>query len=237
MKLKRNTFFCFSPPVMMATFLAEVTLAGYVLWRYRMSVLARLVTVMLVSLATFQLAEYFVCGGMGMDARAWSRIGYAAITLLPPLGLHITHVIAKRPMNRLTGLAYANSALWMGLFLFSQSAFTGYTCGGNYVIFQLKPPLGDLYFAFYYIWLLITMYQASRLAKKASARARNALTAQVLGYAAFMLPTSIISLLWPHTAKGLPSIMCGFAVIYAFVLTFKVMPLAKEKSAAFKQKT
>lgn len=235
-KRKHNTFFCFSPPVMVATFVIEIFLAGYVLWRYKISQLTRLVSVLLVSLATFQLAEYFVCGGMGMNAQMWSRVGYVSITLLPPLGLHLTQVIARKPMNRLTMLAYATSFLWIGLFALSQTAFSGYHCGGNYVIFQLTPPLGGLYFIHYYVWLFITMYVASGLAKKASARVRGALRAQVLSYAAFILPASLIRLIWPHTAQGLPSIMCGFAVIFAVALVWKVMPLEKERLELARQK-
>lgn len=231
MKRKSTTFYCFSPPVMVATFMIEIALAVYVVWRYKMSRLTRLVTALLVSLATFQLAEYFVCGGLGMNGQMWSRIGYVAITLLPPLGLHVAQTIAKKPASRLTALAYGTSFLWIGLFTFSQQAFSGYHCGGNYVIFQLTPPLGGLYFVHYYLWLFITMYVATGFAKTASTRIRKALQAQVISYAAFILPTSLIRLVWPHTAQGMPSIMCGFAVIFAIALVWKVMPLEKHRIA------
>lgn len=237
MKSKGSTFYCFSPPVMVATFLVEIVMAMYVLWRYKMSQLTRLVTALLVSLATFQLAEYFVCGGLGMNAQMWSRIGYVAITLLPPLGLHITQVIAKKPVSQLTVLAYATSFLWVGLLALSQQAFSGYHCGGNYVIFQLTPPLGGLYFIHYYLWLFITMYVAAGFAKTANIRVKKALQALIAGYAAFILPTSLIRLIWPHTAQGMPSIMCGFAVIFAIVLVWKVMPLEKERMAKLSLKT
>lgn len=221
---------------MMATFLLEIGMAAYVLVKYKMSQLTRLVTLLLVSLATFQLAEYFVCGGLGVDAQTWSRIGYVAITILPPLGLHLTHVIAKKPMGRMTALAYGTSALWIGLFTFSQQAFSGYTCGGNYVIFQLQPPIGGMFFIHYYIWLFVTMYFASTFARKAKLRIRKALAAQIFSYAAFILPTSTINLMWPNTAPGLPSIMCGFAVIFAVSLTMSVMPLEQERAVTAKEK-
>lgn len=207
----------------------EIVLAGYVLWRYKMTRLTRLVTLLLVLLAIFQLAEYFVCGGLGMNAQMWSRIGFVAITLLPPLGLHIAQVVANKPVSRLTMLAYATSFLWIGLFAFSQQAFSGYECGGNYVIFQLAPPLGMLYFIHYFLWLFITMYVAYGFAKTANTRVRNALRAQIWSYAAFIIPTSIIRAVWPHTAQGMPSIMCGFAVIFAIALVFAVMPLEKTR--------
>ncbi len=221
---------------MLATFLIEIALAAYTLLRYKTSHLTRLVATTLISLATFQAAEYFVCGGVGLNTEAWSRIGYVAIALLPPLGLHITYVIAKKPTGYLTGLAYGASALWIGMFAFSQNAFMGHVCGGNYVIFQLKSPLGGLFFIHYYIWLFITMYLASQFAKGASPLMRRALMTQVMGYGAFIIPTSIVNLGWPETFSGVPSIMCGFAVVFAIVLTAGVLPLEKERTAVIKQK-
>ncbi len=236
MKNKHSTFYCFSPAVMLTTFLIELILALYVIARYKMTQLTRLVSIMLVCLATFQLAEYLVCGGLGVSSETWSRIGYVAITLLPPLGLHITHAIAKKPAGYITGLAYASSALWIGLFTFSQQAFLGHTCGGNYVIFQLKYPLGSLYFVYYYVWLFVAMYMASSFARKAKPDVKRALKAQVFGYSAFMVPASIVNLLWPHTAVGLPSIMCGFAVTFAIVLVMVIMPIEKERTSVAREK-
>ena len=73
MNLKRYTgkFYCFSPSVMLATFLLEFGMALYVVWRYKLNTIGRLVTVMLMSLGTFQLAEYMVCGGLGLDTASW----------------------------------------------------------------------------------------------------------------------------------------------------------------------
>jgi hypothetical protein len=227
MKRKPNTFYCFSPPVMMATFLIESFLAVYVALRYRMSTLTRISVALLGCLATFQLAEYYVCGGIGVDAATWSKVGYAAITLLPPLGLHASQVVAGRKLDRLSLFAYGTAAIWIAMFLMTEFVFNGAVCGGNYVIFKLKPPLGGMFFAYYYIWLFTTMFVAVRNSRGANPKVRKALTSMVFGYMMFIVPTTIVNLLYPNTFSGVPSIMCGFAVLFAITLTMGVMPVEK----------
>ena len=57
MKLfKANRLYCFSPLVMMITFLIEVTAAVYTVWRYKMNDVTKLVVAILGGLAVFQLA-------------------------------------------------------------------------------------------------------------------------------------------------------------------------------------
>ena len=92
---KTNTFGCFSPPVMIATFVIEIALAVYVNWRYKFNNITKLAISILFFLAVFQLAEYNVCeGSFGIDSLSWARVGYVAITMLPPLGFHLATRIA-----------------------------------------------------------------------------------------------------------------------------------------------
>ena len=127
--------FCFSPPVMLATFLIELGLAIYALVHFKSTQLTRLIALLLVFLATFQLAEYMVCGGLGLNGVDWSRLGFIAITALPPLGLHIAHEIAGRKNRPLLAAAYVSAAGFAGYFAFATTAFVGNQCQGNYVIF------------------------------------------------------------------------------------------------------
>lgn len=221
---------------MMATFLIEIILAMYVLARYKMSRRTLLAGAMLFNLAIFQLVEYAVCGGHVAAPAMWSRVGYVAITILPVLGLHLVYAVAGRRPGYLLGLAYASSALWIGLFAFSGGAFTGYECRANYVMFQLKPPLGGLFFVYYYSWLLATMHLLLRFIRLTAGRIQRALKAQLWSYGAFMLPAGIINLIWPATAAGLPSIMCGFAVVFAITLALVIMPVEKESIATAKSR-
>lgn len=221
----KGNMYCFSPPVMLATFIIEIGLAMYLLWRYKLDRVTRLIVAMLVFLATFQMAEYMVCGGMGMSGDSWARLGYASITILPPLGINLVYALANKSNRLVTGAAYAVSAGFMGYFLFATDVFSGSSCMGNYVIFQLGTTAAQMYTIYYYGLLLMGIGLALQLAGDVSAKRKRALIAFVVGYVLFMLPTTVVNTIDPSTIAGIPSIMCGFAVILALILAFRVMPV------------
>jgi hypothetical protein len=211
---------------MVATMVIEVSLLIYTLWHDKLNTLSRLVIAILFFLALFQLSEYNVCGGEGINAATWSRIGFAAITMLPAFGTHLIQVISKHRWRFITWLAYATAILWEGVFLLGNKAFSGHVCAGNYVIFQLKNDVGFWYFGYYYAWLFIGIGLSLYLAHKMkNHNVRKALILQATGYLVFLLPTTIANTLKPSTVSGIPSIMCGFAVLYALILVFGILPI------------
>lgn len=224
MKQKQTVLYCFSPPVMVATFLIESALLIYVLWRYKLNPLTRVAASLLALLATFQLAEYYVCEGSSMSAGLWSRIGFVAITLLPPLGLHLMHLIAKKRQRAAVYGAYATSIFWVLLFGTSTWAFTGHACNGNYAIFHLRFDVTIFYGLYYYGWLFYGVFLATYLARRVKKPQAQALALLALGYLTFMLPTIVANTLNPETLRGVPSIMCGFAVLFAILLSLGVIP-------------
>ena len=217
---------CFSPPVMLATFLIEFGFFFYVLWRYKMTAITRLTAAMLFFLGTFQLAEYMICGGLGLTHIEWARLGYISITLLPALGIHLVMRLAGKSSKLLLTAAYGTAAMYALYFAFAASAVVGQTCAANYAVFDTQGFGSTLYAIYYYGWLLVTAglatYYARVVPKKASA-----LRWMVGGYAAFIVPTTFANLVDPTTIQAIPSIMCGFAVLLAFVLVGKIMPLSK----------
>lgn len=215
---------CFSPPVMMATFVVEICLAIYTVWRYKLSRVSRLVVAMLCFLALFQLAEYMVCGGWGMSSSTWARIGYASITMLPPLGVHLVFALAGKTRKAVVAGVYGVAASFMAYFLLASDVFTGSQCLGNYVIFQMGMTAVWLYSIYYYGLLLLALGLCLRFASGAEQKRKRALQAFAAGYVLFMLPTTVANTIDPATRAGIPSIMCGFAVLLAVVTVFWVMP-------------
>lgn len=216
---------------MIATCVIEFSLFIYTLVRYKMSTVTRLAAATLLLLGIFQLSEFNVCGLSGTGAAAiWSRVGYAAITLLPPLGIHLIRIISGRGSRLGVAVAYASGLAFALTFGFSANAFQSHVCGGNYAIFQLQPPLGGLYFTYYYGWLIVGITQSMYYSMSAAKKVREALVMQAFGYLSFLLPTGIVNTINPQTIAGIPSIMCGFAVIYALILSFGIVPrvLAKK---------
>ena len=220
-----NKFMCFSPPVMLATFLIEFGLLFYVLWRYKMTPLIRLVTIFLACLGIFQLAEYMICGGLGLGRVEWVKLGYIAITLLPALGLHITATVAGVPAKPLIYAAYASAVAFVGYFVLIGSAVVAKECAPNYAVFETGTMPTLIYGLYYYGWLLATMALAAYWARRHTDKAR-ALRWMVIGYSVFIIPTTIANMADPATMAAIPSIMCGFAVLCAIILTWQVLPLA-----------
>ena len=209
---------------MIATFMVESVLFVYTLLRYRMTTLGRIIAGLLGGLAIFQFAEYNVCG-QGLQPASWSRVGYIAIALLPALGLHLVSEIAGRRNKTLVTGGYATSLLFAGAFGLNNAAFQGHVCAGNYAVFQLVSPLGGLFFIYYYLLLFIGIFLAIRYAAESKPTIRRALQLQVAGYLGFILPTGVVNAVNPQTIAGIPSIMCGFAVTYALILVFGIVPL------------
>lgn len=215
---------------MIATFLTEIMLALYVVVRYHMNNTTRLIVAALGMLSLFQLSEYFVCGGFGASSAAWSRVGYVAITALPPIGLHLLYVLSGNPSRKLVVTAYASMAAFMSYFLFSPTAFAGHECTGNYVIFQIGINAARAYGTYYYGWLLAAILIGWRwmTSAKYDKKVRQQVAALIIGYLVFLIPTGIANTVKPETRAGIPSIMCGFAVLFALILVLYITPRAAE---------
>lgn len=218
---------------MLATFLIEFGFAFYVLWRYKMSTIVRLAFLTLIALGTFQLAEYMVCGGLGWTNVEWARLGYGAISLLPALGIHMVVTLAGKKMPALIGAAYASCVAFVGFYLLGQGAISGQTCYANYAVFDTHQASVWPFMLYYYGWMLIGTYLASHWGNQLPKR-RKALRAMAIGYLVFILPTTTFNIIDPSTVKAIPSIMCGFAVLLAFVLVLRVLPNSAKVRNAIK---
>ncbi len=232
MKKYTNKFYCFSPTVMLLTFLFETFAAGWLLFKYKTSDISRLIIYILLALAGFQAAEFMVCGGFGFDGIEWARFGYISITLLPPLGLHLAHKIAGKKAGVMVKLAYITCAIFIFYYTFAVSTVEAGVCRANYSVFNTPSLWGEFFGLYYYGWLVTgvlfsvrhskALYEQKTKTDKVKSRALAWLT---IGYAAFMLPTTIVNVIDPNTIEGIPSIMCGFAVLLAIVLLGFVAPL------------
>lgn len=228
-----NSLYCFSPPVMIATFAIEIGLALYTLLRYKQNAVTRLIVLMLAALATFQLAEFMVCRGSDGGSLMWPRIGLVAITILPPLGIHLVYSVVKASKRSLLLPAYAAAAFFLAFFGLAGNSIDGHSCMGNYVIFQVAPGFGGLYGLYYYALLVTTLslgwYYLRHVTNK---KIKRVLGGIMTGYAVFLIPATTVNLLMPETLSAIPSIMCGFAVLLALMLSFVVLPAVGEKKKA-----
>jgi len=231
MKKTNNTFYCFSPPVMIATFFIEIALVVYTLFFLKLNKSTKIGVILIICLAIFQLAEYGVCESYG-TASLMAKLGFIAITLLPPLGLHLVITIGNRNYKPLIVGAYLASLVWIFIFIFG-SIMSGSVCEGNYVIFNIAEPYEGIYYLYYNFLLLLAMGLAISFAQKkrnAPKNIRRALHALVLGYLAFIVPSIFFTLINDYKGNDspLPSVMCGFAVTLALILALRTIPLTTE---------
>lgn len=225
----RGGFFCFSPPVMLATFVIEIVIAVYAILRFKTSEITKIAILILISLAAFQIAEFNVCATGWIDSMLASRLGYVAISMLPPLGMHFIYALAGEKKRPLLWPSYAAGAVFILFFLGVGHSLTGHACEGNYVIFQMLPGSEILYGLYYYGLILLGISESLRLAKNKSSKISKSLRWMVVGYLAFLLPTTTANFLSADTLQGIPSIMCGFAVLLALVIGFIILPARGEK--------
>lgn len=223
--VKPTTFFCFSPLVMIVTFGIEVGLAGYVLWKYKLSAVSRVTVGILTCLALFQFAEYNVCeGSLLLDSAGWARVGYAAITLLPPLGIHLINRLSGDEQYGLVTLGYGLGGAFAVYFLLMTGGISAGACLGNYVIFEQGHNTGLWYGLYYYGLLMVGIFYALYRSKVVPKHVKSALGALIVGYLLFMVPTTLVNIVDPSTIVGIPSIMCGFAVLLAVIVVDQVLP-------------
>lgn len=210
---------------MIATFVIEILLAAFILFRYKLTELAGVVLALLTMLGLFQFAEYSVCSA---GSEIWSRIGYAAITTLPALGIHLFYLLSNNKSRKLVIASYSVMSFALVYFLAFPNVFASYECTGNYVIFELTGSASALY-SVYYFGLLFTAIGLSIkwiLNNPRSKNKRQLIEALIVGYLVFLVPTATVTTIFPDSASAIPSIMCGFAVLFALILAIYIAPRA-----------
>lgn len=219
---------CFSPPVMVATFVIELVLAVFVIIRYKLTARGRAILAILICLAAFQLAEYFVCTQSSIAYGA-SRAGYAMITFLPPLGLYLMGLLTKPLKSIALWAMFAVAFMFVGYFLLAENAFRGYECTGNYVIFQIGRAQALIYGTYYFGLIFLAVWRGLMYLENNRAIHKQATRWLLLGYILFIIPVAVLTIIQPDTKQAIPSVLCGFAVTLAIVLGTKVAPLALKK--------
>lgn len=227
----RNTFYCFSPPVMLMTCIIEVSLAFYILLTYSMRQLShRLVVFILILLAGFQGIEYVLCAQQDQESITFlAHLGYTCITLLPVLGLHLTSALVKRKTPIYVYIGYSVAVMWMIYFMALSGSVIQGQCGANYALLRMPQRISQLY-AMYYIGLLIVgIWEAYTVSRRhLYQRFWKPLLLLILGYICILFPTASAVMIEPQTLHAIPSVMCGFALTLAVILACGVVPTSDE---------
>lgn len=214
------TLYCFNPAVTLFTFIVETSFAVYALIRYRKSLFCNIAVALLLLLAWFQLAEYVLCTEH-VDGKVWSQIAFASITFLPVLAAHLVHIATKR--STLTPLGYVIGAGFIyAIVVFPPLTVTTY-CTGRFVIFDAVSPFIYPYGVYYLGYIILGM---ARLGHALLKRYGDRETSYwlLVGYASFVVPTLIVYAFFESSRVGFSSILCGFAIFFAFIIGVKILP-------------
>lgn len=218
----RETFYCFSPLIMILTFIIEMSFALYTLVKSRKAKSDLGIVLTLVFLAVFQLSEYQICGGLGL--LFWGRVGLFAITFLPIIGLYIISRLKKE--KRLVNFGFLIAFAFATFFVLFPNSINSVTCSGNYIMFDIRSTVHALYGYYYFGFLILGIWEAAKGMKDGKDNAvKKALKWFIIGYLSFILPLTFVYIFIPITRVAVASIMCGFAVVFAAILTFKIAPV------------
>lgn len=216
---------CFSPEAMFATMAIEFWGAIFVAIRHRVNYAMRLLMALLIFLGIFQMAEFFICEDIAVRGLTWARIGYIAITMLPPLGISLAMAIAGKKSVWAQIFLYSFCVAFIIYFGFTGWGITAEQCQGNYVFFAANNSAMWMYGTYYYVYLGIGTFFCVLWGRQTKdRRVRLGLYWLAGGYAAFIIPTIAVALVDPQTRSSIPSVMCGFAALLAVVLIFAVAP-------------
>lgn len=147
-----------------------------------------------------------------------------SIALLPAFGVHLVYEIAQMKQRLIVLFAYGLALNWVIIFASSNIVFRYNECPANYAIFHLTPGFGGAFLLYYYALLLLAIAMAIDKLRSVAAFRAHAIKGLLLGYSVFLVPTAIVNSVRPSTLKGLPSIMCGFAVLFALILVLYIVP-------------
>ena len=102
--------------------------------------------------------------------------------------------------------------------------FVATYCTGTFVLFELDTFPSSVLGAYYFLFLLVAMVKLALHLVRKQGNAQLILW-MFLGYLSFLVPTLTVTLLFASSQRGIPSIMCGFAVLLACIVIFKILPL------------
>ncbi len=226
----QSTFFCFTPFVSLSTFVIEILLALYVIFKYKMTKFNRLAVIIIILLGTFQLSEYMLC--TTGNQLFWAKIGTASIALLPAMGLHLITLLSSK--SKLVTIGYIFAAAIVSLIFFNSALTIHIQCTGNFVILLPQNIYLQIYM-YYYVGFLLIGIGKIIAALMTPNKYNRELFWMLVAYLSFILPTIFIYIYFANTREAVPSIMCGFAIFMALILVLKIIPgfnnkITKQKS-------
>ena len=205
---------------MLATFAIEIIFALYILWRYKFTAITRLIVSLLVLLAVFQAPSSCYAEVWRLKVAPGQRLAMEQLRFYPPLGIHLAYLLANKSQESCS-IRLHSSVLFFAYCICYPNNFWPHMLP-NYVTFNTANGSNDTLYNLL-LWLAIRWHILTYMWAPTLHKHRKALYALMTGIWP-AIPTTTVTILWNKAIAGIPSIMCGFAVILAGLLTLKVAP-------------
>ena len=179
--------------------------------------------IMITLLASYQAMEFLMCQ-VGLQAPIFPYLAFVIIGFLPPLNLLLTLTLTKNlNLNTKTFLIFIPAIAFSIYYLFVIPEFAVTSCAVLYASYHY--PLGDLYGAFYYLPILISIVLLIKFIPKTDDKKQKLITKVLLFGAIFISLPSTLGFILMFSGNysilsSIESIMCKFAFVYAFILSF-----------------
>ena len=187
----------------------------------RVNIIAML---MITLLAAYQTMEFLMCQ-VGLQEPAYPHLAFVIISFLPPLNLILALSLTRNHNLILKWFLIFIPAIAFSIYyLFVIPEFAVTSCTLLYASYHY--PLGDLFGAFYYLPILISIILLIRFIPKVDDK-KTKIIAKVLLYGSiFISLPSLLGFILIFVARNysiissIESIMCKFAFVYAIILSF-----------------
>ncbi len=178
---------------------------------------------MIALLAAYQSMEFLMCQ-VGLQESFYPYLAFVIIGFLPPLNLLLTFTLSNRiNLKKKIYLIFMPAIAFAIYYSFIIPEFAVTSCTVLYASYHY--PLGDLFGAFYYLPILISIVLLIKFIKKTEDKKRK-LIAKVLLFGAIFISFPVLigfTLMFFKNysiISAMESIMCKFAFIYAMCLSF-----------------
>lgn len=187
--------------------------------------------IIIALLFSYQFIEFLICM-MGFDDSLFVYLAFVIISYLPPLGVILVAALnkIKSKFLYLLFLAPVFFTFYYGIII---DDFFLKGCTVLYASYHY--PLGDLYGAFYYLPIIITIIWLIRTIKKTDNPKVKTIASVILsGFIVTSLPVILAFTLMAYNNYSLlsviESVMCKFAFILALCLSFTVLYNTRKKN-------
>ncbi len=189
-----------------------------------------LAIILVALLFTYQTLEVLMCM-MGYDDAFVVYLAFVVISFLPPLSLMLVAELLKYK-SKLQYLLLLPPVFFAIYYKFVIAEFTLTKCTILYAAYHY--PLGDLFGAFYYLPILVSIILLIRTVKKSPDKKIKIISSVLLFayiFACIPVVTAFILMAYKNYTllSMIESVMCKFAFVYALCLSFAAIYNSKKK--------